>query len=228
MIHEDGKKGLVISLVFHIICFALAGAVALYSCRPPAKETIYDVALMSGGGDAAPLEDRANPEKPDEEEEEVQPRPDDLVEERTIVRREHHKAAKQSQASIHRTAGGTGSGTGEGLGSGGSGGGEGAGVGPAGDSIQAPAVAPRVTRSRSPEYPSSARNNGIEGTAVVRFLIGKDGGVENLTLARSSGNGALDQAALGAARGFRFRPGLDGYGRPVRCYAYQPFAFRLR
>ena len=85
MIHEDGKKGLVISLVFHIICFALAGAVALYSCRPPAKETIYDVALMSGGGDAAPLEDRANPEKPDEEEEEVQPRPDDLVEERKLI-----------------------------------------------------------------------------------------------------------------------------------------------
>ncbi|MEE3381128.1 MAG: energy transducer TonB [Succiniclasticum sp.] len=232
MINEDGKKGLAVSLVFHIFCFALVGAVALYSYHTPAKETIYDVALMSGGGDAAPLEDQAEPEEPDEdeeeEEEEVQPAPDDITEERTVVRREHHKSHKKSQSSVHRAAGGTGSGTSDGLGSGGSGGGEGAGVGPASDSIQAPAVAPRVTRSRSPEYPSSARNNGIEGTAVVRFLIGKDGGVEDLTLARSSGNGSLDQAALNAARGFRFRPGLDGYGRPVRCYAYQPFAFRLR
>ena len=200
MINEDGKKGLAVSLVFHIFCFALVGAVALYSYHTPAKETIYDVALMSGGGDAAPLEDQAEPEEPDEdeeeEEEEVQPAPDDITEERTVVRREHHKSHKKSQSSVHRAAGGTGSGTSDGLGSGGSG--------------------------------ERERDNGIEGTAVVRFLIGKDGGVEDLTLARSSGNGSLDQAALNAARGFRFRPGLDGYGRPVRCYAYQPFAFRLR
>ncbi|MGI6263264.1 MAG: energy transducer TonB [Succiniclasticum sp.] len=231
MINQDGKKGLLFSVLFHVLCFALVGVMALYGHRVPAADPVYDVALMGGGGDVAPLEEQAEPEEPEEEEEEeeeVTPQPDDIQEQRTVVPRRRHPAKKKASSSLHRAAGGTGSGTSSGRGSGGSGGGQGAGVGPASDSIQAPAVAPRVTRSRSPQYPASAQNNGIEGTAVVRFLIGKDGGVESVSLARSSGNGALDQAALSAARSFRFRPGLDGYGRPVRCYAYQPFAFRLR
>ncbi len=228
--NQDGKKGLLFSVVFHLVCFALVGVVVLYGHRVPTADPVYDVALMGGGGDAAPLEDQAEPEEPEDkaEEEEATPQPDDIQEQRQVVPRQHHPVKKKASSSVQRAAGGTGSGTSAGLGSGGSGGGQGSGVGPASDSIQAPAVAPRVTRSRAPQYPLSARNSGIEGTAVVRFLIGKDGGVENLSLARSSGNGALDQEALAAARGFRFRPGLDGYGRPVRCYAYQPFAFRLR
>ncbi|MBQ7418478.1 MAG: energy transducer TonB, partial [Acidaminococcaceae bacterium] len=133
---------------------------------------------------------------------------------------------KPSAQPKYTSPGGTGSGSSAGTG-GGKGGGNGPGIGPASDAIQAPAVPPRVTRSRMPSYPSAARSKGITGTAVVRFLVGKSGGVESVILARSSGDASLDQAALSAAGGFRFKPGLDGYGRPIRCYAYQPFAFRL-
>ena len=219
-LNQDDKRGILFSVIFHILCLGLVGVIALTAFHSFSQEPIYDVALMDGG-DAAPEMEEEKQEEPEEEEEEVIPQKDDILEKREIPVKK--KVEKPKTAKPKFTAkGGTGQGTAPGLNKEG----QGAGQGPAGNAIQAPAVPPRVTRSRMPVYPSAEQQKGIKGQVVVRFLVGKDGGVESFSLARSSGNNALDQAALKAAGGFRFRPGLDGYGRPIRCYAYQPFAFQ--
>ena len=214
--NQDEKKGLLFSIIFHVLCCGLIGLIALTTFHT-VEEPVYDVALV-GGGDAAP--EVAQPEP--EPEEVIKPKEDDIVEKKEKPVPKKQTTQKSSAQPKYTAPGGTGSGTKPGTNVG-----KGEGIGPAGDAIQAPAVPPRVTRSRMPSYPETCRKSGITGTAVVRFLVGKNGGVESVILARSSGNASLDQAALNAAGGFRFKPGLDGYGRPIRCYAYQPFAFRL-
>ena len=218
--NQDEKKGLLFSIIFHVLCCGLIGLIALTTFHT-VEEPVYDVALV-GGGDAAPEVAQPEPEPEPEPEEVIKPKEDDIVEKKEKPVPKKQTTQKSSAQPKYTAPGGTGSGTKPGTNVG-----KGEGIGPAGDAIQAPAVPPRVTRSRMPSYPEACRKSGITGTAVVRFLVGKSGGVESVILARSSGNASLDQAALSAAGGFRFKPGLDGYGRPIRCYAYQPFAFRL-
>lgn len=218
--NQDEKKGLLFSIIFHVLCCGLIGLIALTTFHS-VEEPVYDVALV-GGGDAAPEVAQPEPEPEPEPEEVIKPKEDDIVEKKEKPVPKKQTTQKSSAQPKYTAPGGTGSGTKPGTNVG-----KGEGIGPAGDAIQAPAVPPRVTRSRMPSYPEACRKSGITGTAVVRFLVGKSGGVESVILARSSGNASLDQAALSAAGGFRFKPGLDGYGRPIRCYAYQPFAFRL-
>ena len=218
--NQDEKKGLLFSIIFHVLCCGLIGLIALTTFHT-VEEPVYDVALV-GGGDAAPEVAQPEPEPEPEPEEIIKPKEDDIVEKKEKPVPKKQTTQKSSAQPKYTAPGGTGSGTKPGTNVG-----KGEGIGPAGDAIQAPAVPPRVTRSRMPSYPETCRKSGITGTAVVRFLVGKSGGVESVILARSSGNASLDQAALSAAGGFRFKPGLDGYGRPIRCYAYQPFAFRL-
>lgn len=224
-VSNDAKKGFLFSIIFHIFCCGLAGFIALTAFHSIPDEPVYDVGLVSGGGDAAPEIAQTKPEP--EIEEVVKPKEDDIVEKReTPVPQKKQTVQAPTSNAKHTAPGGTGTGSSPGKNQG-QGEGKGQGIGPAGDGIQAAAVPPRVTRSRMPSYPGAARSKGITGTAVVRFLVGKNGGVESVTLARSSGDSSLDQAALSAAGGFKFKPGLDSYGRPIRCYAYQPFAFRL-
>jgi len=45
-------------------------------------------------------------------------------------------------------------------------------------------------------YPQAARSRGAEGTVRLHIVIGRDGSVINVGIARSSGNPALDQAAM--------------------------------
>ena len=223
--NQDEKKSLLFSIIFHILCCGFVGLIALTTFHP-VPEPVYDVALVNGGGDAAPEVAQPEPEPEPEPEEIIKPKEDDIVEKKEKPVPKKQTVQKPSVQPKYTAPGGTGTGTKPGPGTG-KGNGTGSGIGPAGDAIQAPAVPPRVTRSRMPSYPDACRKSGITGTAVVRFLVGKNGGVESVIVSKSSGNASLDQAALNAAGGFRFKPGLDGYGRPIRCYAYQPFAFRL-
>lgn len=54
--------------------------------------------------------------------------------------------------------------------------------------------------SRHRVYPQEARANGISGVARVVFSLGRDGRVLSVSLARGSGHGVLDQAALAMVR----------------------------
>ena len=146
------------------------------------------------------------------------------------------------------TGQGSGYGSGSGAGSGsGSGGGHGAGVGTGigdgtgagigtgegggyagGDPSANPAIPPRLVRSRQPNYPGSARSASIEGTTTVRILVGYEGEVESVVVAESSGNAALDAAAVDACYSWRFSCAKNGVGQKIRCYTYVPITFRLR
>jgi len=55
-----------------------------------------------------------------------------------------------------------------------------------------------------PTYPPDARKLKVEGTVVLKFRIGKDGGVENVGVI--SGDPLLVPAAVEAVRQWRFRP----------------------
>jgi protein TonB len=84
----------------------------------------------------------------------------------------------------------------------------------------------RVVDMRPPDYPPSARRQGIEGTVRVRVLVGPDGRVIQALVVKTSGEDALDAAALKAVVTWRFEPAqLDG--EAVRAWASVPIAFKL-
>lgn len=73
---------------------------------------------------------------------------------------------------------------------------------------------PVVTYVPKPVYSEEAKNLHLEGDAKVRVNFLANGSLEVLGLAQGLGHG-LDQAALDAARGIRFKPATDASGRPV-------------
>lgn len=76
------------------------------------------------------------------------------------------------------------------------------------------------------EYPELQRRAGVEGRTVLQFVVSTEGTVEQLVVARSSGNDGLDEAAMAAVRPSRFEPGrVDG--EPVRVRFAVPITFRL-
>lgn len=77
-----------------------------------------------------------------------------------------------------------------------------------------------------PVYPRQAIARGIEGTAVLRVLIGQDGETIEIRIHRSSGAALLDQAAIEAVRRWAFRPAVVG-GRAVAAWVEVPVRFRL-
>lgn len=66
---------------------------------------------------------------------------------------------------------------------------------------------------RRKRYPSAAR--GASGTVLVRLTVGRDGSLRGVALARSSGNAALDQAAVRAVQSAgRFPAAPKGLSKP--------------
>lgn len=90
-----------------------------------------------------------------------------------------------------------------------------------------PVTPPYLVSSTDPRYPPAARNREIEGTVYVKMLVSSGGSVENAFVARSSGNEALDGAAVEAVYNWNFSPAKDTYGSPVRCYITMPVNFVL-
>jgi len=62
-------------------------------------------------------------------------------------------------------------------------------------------------------YPSEAKEKGIEGPVIVQILVDAAGVVREAKLIRGLGHG-LDEAAMAALRGARFRP-AESQGKPV-------------
>lgn len=78
-----------------------------------------------------------------------------------------------------------------------------------------------------PSYPAAPRRLGIQGTTLLRVHILADGRIGDVLVENSAGHPDLDQAAVGAIRGWRFEPARRGH-EPVAMWVLLPFEFRLK
>jgi periplasmic protein TonB len=136
---------------------------------------------------------------------------------------------------------GSGGGMGDGKG-GGMGPGDGRGVGPGsgynmgggdprlGGGSGAPATSvdqqPILLNNPQPRYTEEARKNKIQGTVLVRVLIGSDGTVKRVVVVRPLPDG-LDEQAIQAAYQLRFKPAMKS-GQPVSFWKPVAIEFNLR
>lgn len=74
---------------------------------------------------------------------------------------------------------------------------------------------PNQLYNPEPDYPAREYAAGIGGTVKVRIRLGDNGRVAQASIYRSSGEAALDQAALQAVRRWRFEP-VSSTHRTVR------------
>lgn len=77
-----------------------------------------------------------------------------------------------------------------------------------------------------PAYPPQARLTRQEGRVVVRLRVLPSGRIGEAHLVESAGSPLLDEAALAAARRWRFAPAPVGVVEPA--VVMVPFTFRLR
>lgn len=82
----------------------------------------------------------------------------------------------------------------------------------------------RSLSGAAPGYPQIARAARVEGLVRVELLVGPDGAVEQASIVE--GHPMLDQAALDAARGWRFAPMVSG-NQAVRMRAVVSIPFAL-
>lgn len=61
-----------------------------------------------------------------------------------------------------------------------------------------------------PRYPKESRRLREQGVVLLRLLLGTDGRVADISVAKSSGHPRLDQAALSAVRRWRWSPAIRG------------------
>ncbi|MDX1684106.1 MAG: energy transducer TonB [Saprospiraceae bacterium] len=81
------------------------------------------------------------------------------------------------------------------------------------------------------KYPAIARENGVEGTVVVQFVVEKNGKVTDVNVVRDIGAGCGEEAKrvvnLMNSEGKRWTPGKQR-GRPVRVQFTLPVKFQLQ
>ena len=231
------------SAIIHVLIFLIVSFTGLFQFTH-AQENIVEVTFFGGGGgggsDNAGVIEETEPEAAAAVEETSD---SDAIfeankeEKPAVVKKQQVKPVVKSSGKKGKGTGqgsGTGSGIGPGSGSGSGGGhgsghgtGTGSGSGPGSGITSSPAVPPRIIKSYQPPYPSAERNAGVEGTVSIRFLIGTDGSVEDVTVTSSSGNANLDNAAVAACRKWRFTAAKNSSGLPVRCYASIPIIFKI-
>lgn len=235
------SKGVAIALAVHLVVAALLGIFGYrFTQRPP---QILEVTLGGGGGKGSAAaakgsesERQTSPPAQQSKQQMARPKADDIVdqkqkpqprrEEQPQPKQQERAASEQAQSNVKSgEAGAAGSGGGEGTGAGtgqgsGSGAGQGSGAG-------LPVTPPYLVASTDPRYPPAARNREIEVTVYVKMLVNDGGSVESAFVARSSGNDALDGAAVEAVYNWRFSPAKDTLGSPVRCYITMPVNFVL-
>jgi protein TonB len=89
-----------------------------------------------------------------------------------------------------------------------------------------PTVKPDYLRNPPPVYPEDARRHRQEGLVVIEVIVGTDGNPENVELSESSGVTSLDNSALQAVRGWRFRPATMA-GIKIKSRVLVPVRFKL-
>jgi protein TonB len=85
---------------------------------------------------------------------------------------------------------------------------------------------PVIKRYVPPEYPEMARLSQMQGTVVVKILVGPDGGVMDAQILKGI-HPLLDREALKAARKTLWTPGKQR-NIPVKCWMALPYNFTLK
>ena len=83
-----------------------------------------------------------------------------------------------------------------------------------------------ISGRRTPKYPESARDKGIEGTVSVEYTINTGGDVVGVSISSSSGSSQLDGAAMDTVRGRKYHPAVQG-GIPRNYRKRETFHFAL-
>lgn len=77
-----------------------------------------------------------------------------------------------------------------------------------------------------PKYPAGALEQGLEGKVVLEILVGEDGVPREIKVKHSSPEGVFDEAAVAAARQWRFNAGRNGNrGEKVEGWIVVPVQF---
>ena len=104
--------------------------------------------------------------------------------------------------------------------------GDGVGDGPYG--VGNGVTAPEVIHRTQPQYTPAAMRAKAQGVAVLSGVVGIDGTLHDIRIARSfDATFGLDQEAIACVRQWRFRPGTR-QGRAVAVYVTIEVAFALR
>lgn len=77
------------------------------------------------------------------------------------------------------------------------------------------------------KYPPLARENGIEGTVYLSFVVGKDGNIREVSVRRGIGFGCDEEAVRVVKMMPAFKPAKQN-GRPVDVYFNMPIRFVLK
>ena len=227
------RIGMLGSLVTHVLIFLLVAFSGMFNITHAEKEDIVEISMFGGGGggggqgdgseqslEAAVEEGSTTAEASKATEQIPPPSTDDIYQ---GDKKDQQASAAAPKKAYPKKGSGSGGGIGTGHGTG-----TGSGYGPGSSIYSAPAVPPRLVYNPSPSYPANERNAGIQGTAVLRLLVGKDGRVEAVSVLTSSGNANLDQAASSACYRWKFTAARNQAGQIVRCYMSVPITFRQK
>ena len=83
---------------------------------------------------------------------------------------------------------------------------------------------PRLLRRAIPVYPEFALRAGLQGSVMLKVLLGKDGKVESVQMLK--GDGIFRKSAEDAMRKFLFEPARQS-DRPVKVWLVIPIHFKL-
>lgn len=85
---------------------------------------------------------------------------------------------------------------------------------------------PEPRSRRPPEYPSKARERGIQGHVLLRLKISESGDVEQVKVVDAQPIGVFEEVAVAAVREWTFQPATYR-GSPVAVSVSQKIPFRL-
>jgi protein TonB len=82
--------------------------------------------------------------------------------------------------------------------------------------------------SKNINYPSLARENGLEGKVIVNFYVDTDGAIKNPTIVKDPVGGGCAEEALRVIKAMpKWSPGLQN-GMPAKVYYTLPVTFKLQ
>lgn len=85
---------------------------------------------------------------------------------------------------------------------------------------------PQIISRTEPVYPYRARQQKISGIVVLKFLVTKEGMVQQASVVQSNPPGVFDEAALQAVTSWRFKPGMLDR-EPVATWISMPIRFEI-